>query len=117
MVKQLTRISFFWLCFFSTHITHAQLVEWSNQQKVKSKSSYSRVLGENTTGIYLARCKNSDFANDIIIEKYKGNLALESSIELKQPYGSIIEKLLLVSDGVVVVASIRNDSLPKVDVF
>jgi len=94
-----------------------QNVEWSNQQKVKSKTAYSQVIGENATGMYLVKCKNGGFATGITIEKYRSNLALENSIELKQPLGSIIEKMLLLNDGMLVVASKRNDSLPKVDVL
>lgn len=117
MVNQLTSTVIFLVLFVQTLRCDAQTVEWSNQQKVKSKTTYTRVLGENASGLYLVRCKNGDFSNELIIEKYKSNLAIENSIELKQPYGSIIEKTVLLNDGLLVIASVRNDSLPKIDVF
>ncbi|MES2781104.1 MAG: hypothetical protein V4651_14520 [Bacteroidota bacterium] len=95
----------------------AQIVEWSNQQKVKSKTSYTRIIGQNASGIYVMRAKNNEFTRDLIIEKYKGNLALENTIELDQPTNSFIEKVLLQDDGILVIASQRNDSLNKIDVY
>lgn len=114
MVKQITLILFnVFLCLMSVR---AQVVEWSNQQKVKSKTSYTRVLGQNPSGIYLLRCKNSEFTKDVIVEKYKSNLALENSMEFDQPYSSTIENVLLQDDGLLFITTQRNDSLRKIDI-
>ncbi|MES2561082.1 MAG: hypothetical protein V4590_15165 [Bacteroidota bacterium] len=115
MVKQLTLILF--TIFLCMETATAQIVEWSNQQKIKSKTSYTRIIGQNASGIYVLRGKNSEFTRDVILEKYKSNLALENTIELDNPYNSYIEKVLLQDDGVVVVSSQRNDSLRKVDLY
>lgn len=115
MVKQLTLILF--TIFLCMETASAQIVEWSNQQKVKSKTSYTRIIGQNASGIYVMRAKNSEFTRDVILEKYKSNLALESSIEMDNPYNSYIEKVLLQDDGLLVISSQRNDSLNKIDLF
>ena len=115
MVKQVTLILFtIFLCAASAP---AQIVEWSNQQKVKSKTSYTKVIGQNASGIYMLRGKNSELTKDVILEKYKSNLALENSIELDQPYNAYIESVLLQDDGVLVVGSQRNDSLRKIEIY
>jgi hypothetical protein len=116
MVNQSTRILFLLFLWIAPCLIYAQTVEWSNQQKLKSKTNYTRIIGENAGGLYLARAKSSDFNRDIILEKYKGNLALEKSIELDIPYSSYIEKFLLQDDGMAIVTSRKNDSVPKIDV-
>jgi hypothetical protein len=116
MVNQSTRILFLLFLWFLPHAMQAQIVEWSNQQKLRSKTNYTRVIGENASGLYVARAKNSDFNRDVIIEKYKNNLALENSMELDMPSGTYIEKFLLQSDGIAVISSRKNDTVPKIDV-
>src|SRR6187402_898258 len=94
-----------------------QTVEWSNQQKLKTKTNYTRILGENASGYFLMRSKNPELSREILIEKYRSNLALENSIDLEQPIGSFIEKMLVQDDGLLIFASKKNDSLPKIDIF
>lgn len=93
----------------------AQTVEWSNQQKLKSKNSYSQVLGENSSGVYLVRCRTNDFRKDIIIEKYKSNLALEMSYELPLPSNNILEKLVLLETSILLFTSGKNYSTGKIE--
>jgi hypothetical protein len=67
MVKQLILLLIFTvLC---TSNAQSQIVEWSNQQKLKSKTNFTRIIGENATGLYLIRGKNGELNRDIIIEK------------------------------------------------
>lgn len=115
MVKPVTHIAIFWLLFIAS--AHAQVVEWSNQQKIKSKTNYSRVIGENPTGLYLMRGRTGDLSRDVVIEKYKSNLALEKSEEINLPYNAYVEGVLLQDAGLLVISSQRNDSLPKIDLL
>jgi hypothetical protein len=96
-------------------LSHAQIVEWSNQTKVKSKTFYSQVLGENTNGVYLVRCKNSEFRKDITVEKYKPNLALELSFELPIPSNSILEKLVLLENNILFFYIGKNYTSGKIE--
>ncbi len=93
----------------------AQTVEWSNQTKVKTKTGYSQVLGENSSGAYLVRCRNNDFRRDIILEKYKSNLALELSYELPIPSNNILEKLVLLENNILFFYSGKNYGSGKVE--
>lgn len=87
----------------------AQTIEWSNQQKLKSKTNYTQILGANGSGNFLIRSKSSEFARDLFIEKYKFNLTIELSKELWQPPGSYIERILLLENDILVIASLKNN--------
>lgn len=95
----------------------AQTVEWSNQQKFKNKTNYSQVLGENSSGVFLVRAKSYDFREDLIIEKYKTNLALEVSKDLVQPAGSRIERAIVTESGLWEFASAKNNGTGKIDLI
>ena len=115
MLKQ---FSFTYLLLFlllTPFASSSQIVEWSNQTKVKSKTFYSQVLGENSSGVYLVRCKNNDFRKDITVEKYKSNLALEVSIELPIPSNSILEKLVLLENNILFFYSGKNYTSGKIE--
>jgi hypothetical protein len=115
MVKQLILLLIF--SVLCTLNAQSQIVEWSNQQKLKSKTNFTKIIGENATGLYLIRGKNGELNRDIIIEKYKSNLALETSAEIEQPVNSDIEEILLMDDGLLLFAFRRNDSLPMLDLI
>ncbi len=93
----------------------SQTVEWSNQVKVKSKTNYSQVLGENSTGVYMVRCRTNDFRRDIVVEKYKPNLVLELSQDLPLPTNNILEKLVLLENSLLLFTSGKNYNSGKVE--
>ncbi|MFN7313719.1 MAG: hypothetical protein ACK5UI_09585 [Bacteroidota bacterium] len=93
----------------------AQTVEWGNQQKFRSKTNYSQVLGENSSGLFVARSKFNDFRYDILVEKYKSNLALETTKELFQPNGSKLERLIVTESGLNEFVSQKNATTGKYD--
>ena len=94
---------------------NAQFVEWSNQQKLKSRTNYSMVLGENGSGYFLIRAKDNEFSKDLIIERYKSNLANDVTKEFWQPPSSYIEKVLLQPSGMFSFAIARNNLEDKYD--
>ncbi|TAE88240.1 MAG: hypothetical protein EAY81_03105 [Bacteroidetes bacterium] len=79
----------------------AQVVEWGNQQKFKNKTNYSQVLGENASGIFVARSRSTDFRYEVTVEKYKANLTLEYSKELPKQLSTRTERVIITDDGVV----------------
>lgn len=111
--------SLIWLLVFLTGINflHAQSIEWSNQQKVKSKTYYTQVIGQNSSGIYLLRSKTNDFAKELTLEKYKPNLSLELTKELPTTGGVYLEKMILLETGLLVFSSKKNPSTDMVDLF
>jgi hypothetical protein len=92
-----------------------QMIEWSNQQKVKSKTYYSQVLGQNASGIFLLRSRTNDFAKDLTIERYKANLTLELSKDLPINSGTYLEKMMLKEAGLIMFASKKNYELEKME--
>lgn len=111
------KLLYFCMVLLSISHTVAQTVEWSNQQKTKSKTYYSQVLGENSSGLYVARTKNSDFREDVLIEKYKSNLALESSVNLFQPDNSTIERVIVIEGGLLEFALNKNTTTQKTELL
>jgi hypothetical protein len=93
----------------------SQSVEWSNQSKVKSKNNYSQVLGENSSGVYVLRGRTNDFHRDVIAEKYKSNLALEMSQELILAANNILEKILLLENGMLMFVSTKSNITGKIE--
>ncbi len=86
----------------------AQTIEWSNQQKVKSKTNYSQVMGQNASGIFIVKSRNNEFAKELTIEKYRLNLSLEDEKPLWQPAGTFIEKIFFTEQGLTIVASQKS---------
>lgn len=117
MYSKSTPIVFILFLLVSPQYLRSQTVEWSNQQKLKPKTNYTEVLGENPSGYFLLRSKNADISHEILIEKYRSNLALELTVELDQPINSTIEKVIVQDDGLWVFASKRNDTVPKIDII
>jgi len=98
----------FYLLYLATNLS-AQTIEWSNQQKLKSKINYTQILGANGNGNYLIRSRSNEFARDLLIEKYKYNLTAEISKDLWQPPGSYIERIMLLENDIIIVASLKNN--------
>lgn len=107
----------YFVLMMSGFASTGQTVEWSNQQKLKSKINYTQVLGENSSGVFIARSKNSEFRDDLTIEKYKNNLAIEVSKEMTQPDASRIERAIVVESGLLEFASAKNAGTGKIDLL
>lgn len=73
------------------------------------------VLGANAAGYFLLRSKDNDFSRELILERYKSNLALDLGKDLWQPPGSYIEKVFLQQSGIVAFGIVRNNVLDKYD--
>ncbi|MCE2787012.1 MAG: hypothetical protein ACK44P_08195 [Bacteroidota bacterium] len=95
----------------------AQIIEWSNQQKVKSKTYYSQVLGQNSAGIFLLRSRSNDFSKELTIERYKPNLTLEITRDLPVNSGVYLEKMMLKESGLIMFASKKNYEQDKIEII
>lgn len=95
----------------------AQGIEWGNPQKLKNKNLFTQVIGETPEGLYLLRCKNNEFSSEVIIEKYKSNLALEISVNVPLAVNGLIERVLLVNNEIFVFISARNLNTNTIDIL
>ena len=73
----------------------SQAIEWSPPQKQRGRTNYTRILGANSTGYYLLRCRNKDFSKDVFLERYKGSLTIDFSRELLIGNKSRFENIVL----------------------
>ncbi len=97
--------------------TWAQNIEWSNPQKIKNKTLYTQVLGETQSGIFLLRCKDNEFSNGLIIEKYKQNLSLDASTDLPITINGLVERVLLIDNFIFAFIAAKNNNTGNVDVL
>lgn len=94
-----------------------QSVEWGNPQKIKQRNLYSQIVGENASGIFILRCKNPDFASDVILEKYRNNLTLELSVPAPININGNIERVLLVNGELHIFISAKNLQTGSIDIL
>lgn len=99
---------FFCFLFLITPFAQAQVVEWGNQQKTKSKVYYTQVLGENSSGVFIARARTSEFRREIVIEKYKSNLVVDIAKDLPQPENSWVERAIVTETGLLQFSTYKN---------
>jgi hypothetical protein len=105
------------ILIFLTRLSFCQSVEWSNPQKIKSKTGYSQIVGESASGVYVLRCKDNSFSRDVIIEKYKANLVQELSIPMPISINGILERVLLFDNIIYVFVSAKNNVSNKIDLL
>jgi hypothetical protein len=97
--------------------TFSQTVEWGNPQKIKQRNLYSQIVGESAAGIFVLRCKNADFSNDVILEKYKTNLTLDLSVPAPITINGNIERVLLVNGELHIFISAKNIQTGNIDIL
>lgn len=110
--------SILYILFFSWSTSlFSQQLEWGSPQKVKQKSFYNQVLGESNGAVFLLRSKDSDFKQELVIERYKSNLSLEISIQLPLSVNGSVERVLLFPEQILVFISARNTATNKIDLL
>lgn len=76
-LKNISLLVLLFLCF--TNLSYSQSIEWSNSRKLKGGAVFTRVLGENSYGIYLMRYRNRFFTRSVVVEKYRNHLGFSFS--------------------------------------
>jgi len=59
--------------------TQAQILDWSNTQKLRGNSIYTTIIGEDESGIFVFRHRNKMLSKFVVMERYRNNLGLENS--------------------------------------
>ncbi len=60
-------------------LCQAQVLDWSNTQKLRGNSIYTSIIGEDESGIYVFRHRNKLLSKFVVMERYRHNLGLENS--------------------------------------
>ncbi len=111
------RAIFIFLFFHLGQTAFGQTVEWGNPQKIKQKNLFSQLVGESPAGIFVLRARNTDFSSDVILEKYKSNLALELSVPAPITINGNIERVLLVNNELHIFISAKNTQTGNIDIL
>ncbi|MFA7379501.1 MAG: hypothetical protein WC150_03520 [Bacteroidia bacterium] len=104
------------LCLQCLHAA-SQTIEWSSPQKQRGRTNYTRILGANSTGYYVLRCRNKDFSKDVFLERYKGSLTIDFSRELLIGNKSRFENIVLYEGGLLLLKSMENQQTNKIELL
>lgn len=72
-------ILMFWGC---TGLLQAQQISWSNARKLKGLAVFTRVIGQNESGLFILRYKSRFLSRNVILEKYRHELGYAYSKNL-----------------------------------
>lgn len=108
MQKYIQKIGFIILILWACKIPlHAQEMQWSNPIKLKGGAVFPKVIGENSSGVFLMRYRNRFYTKSIFIERYNSDLNLDLSLYLDLKKSQIL-KVQLTPKGILIIKSKRN---------
>jgi hypothetical protein len=76
--SSLAKCIVFFSLFFNLK-AEAQVLDWSNTQKLRGNSIYTSIIGEDESGIFVFRHRNKMLSKFVVMERYRHNLGLENS--------------------------------------
>lgn len=95
----------------------AQQFEWSNPERFRNRSTYSQVLGENSSGYFIVRHKNRNWSSQLIIERYKANMGKDFSKKITASKGAKFENIVVCDSGLLFIYSRFNIKSEKIELF
>ena len=79
-----------------------QVLQWSNPVKLKGAAVYSRVLGENQSGIYVLRYRNQFYGKNVTIDRYNHRMVVEQSLMVDLKNARLIQ-IYMTPNGLLVI--------------
>jgi hypothetical protein len=79
-----------------------QVLQWSNPLKIKGAAVYSRVLGENQSGIYVLRYRNQFYGKNVMIDRYNHRMVVEQSLMVDLKNARLIQ-IYMTPNGLLVI--------------
>ena len=97
------------LSFGCTLFTSAQKVVWAQKNNLDRKTDFSKVIGQNESGVYILKHKNSTFRKYFILEHFDKRMNLLNSKTIKIPNAEL-QKIVVKPKGIVFfVKKFNND--------
>lgn len=90
------------LLFFIS--ANGQILQWSNPTKLKGAAVFTKVIGENQSGIFLLRYRNRFYSKNVIIERYSHRMMLEQALIIDLRNARLL-KTYMTTKGLLVVKS------------
>lgn len=97
--------------------TFAQELYFSNNPKLNSKTFYSKVIGENSTGIYLLRFKDPDIKYTFSVDIFNHNLDFLESQDFKLSNGEQLEKIMTTDSGLILITHTQSRKNKKAELY
>jgi hypothetical protein len=111
------RISILFLVFGALlwQAAGAQDADWSNPEKFRSRTAYTRVLGQNSHGIYALRCRNRAFSRKVYVQMYRENMGMVFNKILPGLKNAYFENAFVYNDGMRLFKSQYNRKTREID--
>lgn len=93
----------------------AQEAEWSNPEKFRTKTAFTRILGQNGHGIYVLRSKSRFMGRKVYVQMYKENMGQVFSKLLPGMKKANFENAFVYNDGLRLLKSSYNRSTHSID--
>lgn len=106
----------FWLMAFAP-FAMAQDAEWSNPEKFRNRTAYTKVLGQNTSGIYILRSRSRYIDRKVYVQMYKENLGLVYNKLLPGMKRASFKEGYTTPDGFCIYKSRYNGRTNTIDLF
>ncbi|KAB2914505.1 MAG: hypothetical protein F9K23_13845 [Bacteroidetes bacterium] len=108
-------------CLFILFCTVLQVsgqdAEWSNPEKFRNRTAFTKVVGQNATGIYVLRSKTRYFDRKVYVQLYKDNLGLVYSKQLAGLKKASLVNAIINTDGLRVFKSRFNRKINGVELI
>ena len=91
--------------------------EWSNSEKFRNRTAYNKILGQNTTGIYVLRSKSRFFSRRVYVQLYKASMGLVYNKLLPGVKKYTFENAFVTPEGLIVFKSRYNRKTATIDLY
>jgi hypothetical protein len=92
-----------------------QDADWSNPEKFRSRTAYTKVLGQNEHGIYALRSRNRAFSRKVYVQMYRENMGQVFNKLLPGLKNAYFENAFVYADGLRMFKSQYNRKTRLID--
>lgn len=106
----------FWLLALAP-LVMAQDLEWSNPEKFRNRTSFTKVIGQNTGGIYVLRSRSRYMARKVYVQMFKENLALVYNKLLPNMKRATFKEGFVKNEGFTIYKTRYNNRTHTIDLY
>lgn len=116
-MKHRLHIVFLCALLLLTAKTKAQEVQWSNSEKFRNRTAYTRIIGQNQQGIYALRSKSRFISRRVYIQMFRENMGLLFSKQLPGLKRSVLENAFVYPNSLAIFKSSYNRKTSNIDLI
>ncbi len=101
----------------ATTAINAQDAEWSNAEKFRNRTAFTRIIGQNSSGIYALRSKSRFVNRKVYIQMFRENMGQMYSKLLPNMKRTVLRGAYVYEDGLAVFKSKYNRKTHGIDLI